>query len=408
MNFIDSLFFIYSFVGLYMFSLFMFLYVSNKHKFHHDLPAKIVPISIIIPCFNAESRIIETIDSLFKMDYPKDKLEIIVVDDKSTDKTVEIVKRYCEKHSNIRLIINKINSGSAAEPTNLGVKAAKYDFITVTDDDTSPAHDALKKMLSYIQENEKIAAVTCSVLTKHPKGIIQRMQYIEYQIISFNRKILDIVDSVYVTPGAFALYRKKALLKVGLFDKTNMTQDIEIVWRLLNNGYQVSMCLPAKVYTTTPDKITKWWKQRIRWDIGGIQTLVKYKALVFQKGMLGNFIIPYFAVSMFLGLVGLILFAYLITRSIIIYYLSTKYSIYASTAILSLQEFSFSPSILNYIGIVLFLLGAWLTFFSLNIVKQDSNRNVFNVLLYLIIYLPVYPFIMIHAMYNLARGKYKW
>lgn len=410
LNFIESVFFFYIFVGLYMLSLLVFIYVQNRHRLFAYPSSKFEPVSIVMPCYNESKTIGGAIESLLSMDYPKEMIEIIVVDDKSKDNSVEIVKRYAEKYSNVRLIVNKRNSGGAAEPTNIGVMAAKYDYVAVSDADSVPDRDALRKMIGFLQKDPKVGAVTCAVMVDNPKSFFQKLQAIEYGVISFSRKLLDLVDSVYVTPGPFALYRKKNLIDVGLFDTKNLTQDIEIVWRFLSKGYVARMCLDTRVHTESPAKLRAWWKQRIRWNIGGTQTLIKYKHLVFRKGMLGNFIIPFFSLSLFIGLLGLGIFLYLITRRVLVGYLSTKYSIYASSSILVLQDLTFSASILNLFGITLFILGALFTLFGLGAMKELKKKhiNFINVAFYMMVYLSAYPLIMIVSLYKLSTGRYSW
>ncbi len=408
MNFVDFVFFVYMFIGLYMTSLFFIIYLQNKSKLFSYPVAKEKPVSIVVPCYNAEKSIGRVLDSLLKLDYPSKLLEIIVVDDKSKDGSTNVVQSYVKKYPNVRLIVNTRNSGGAAEPTNIGVKAAKYDYVAVADDDSEPERDALKKMLGFLQNEERVAAVTCAVLVASPKNFIQKLQYIEYKVIAFGRKLLDCVDSVYVTPGPFALYKRDVLLKVGLFDVKNMTQDIEIVWRLLSYGYQARMCLATRVHSEAPRTIRAWFKQRIRWDIGGIQTLLKYKHLVFRKGMLGSFIIPFFSVSLFLGVFGFGLFVYLLTRRLFVSYLSAHYSVYADSTLFYLQELSFSPSVLNFFGGALFILGATFTLFGLRMMQDSTNTKIFNVMFYMIIYLAFYPLVLIAALYKMARGTYSW
>ena len=274
MNLVDIIFFFYIFVGLYMLSLFIFIYIPNRRNMFYYPKGKPEPVSIIVPCYNDSAHIGKTIDSLLDLNYPKEFIEIIVVDDKSKDNSVDIIKEYVKKYKNVRLIINERNSGGAAEPSNIGIKAAKYDYVAVTDADSFPDRDNLIKMIGFLQEDKGVGAVTCAVLARKPENFIQKLQSIEYRVIAFNRKLLDCVDSVYVTPGPFALYRKKYLFEVGLFDVKNMTQDIEIVWRLLSYGYKARMCLAAKVHSETPEKFKAWWKQRVRWNIGGTQTLI--------------------------------------------------------------------------------------------------------------------------------------
>lgn len=409
-SWVDAVFFFYMFVGLYMLSLFFFIYFPNRKNLFSYPKAKPEPISIVIPCYNEAENIGGTIESLLKLNYPKEMIEIIVVDDKSTDNSVEIIKRYTNKYKNVRLIVNKKNSGGAAEPTNIGIRAAKYDYIAVTDADSTPHPDSLIRMIGYLQEDEKVGGVTCSVLAKNPKNFVQYLQSVEYFVIAFNRKLLDFIDAVYVTPGPLALYKKKVLFEIGLFDTKNLTQDIEIVWRMLNHGYKVRMSLSASVYSATPYTFKDWWKQRIRWTIGGNQCILKYKNVLFKKGIFGYFVIPFFSLSLFIGLFGLGLFTYLFARRIFLSYLSAKYSIYASTAIVSLSELTFYPSILNFFGASLFLLGLGFTLFSLNMMKEygAKNHKLLNILFYTLVYLSVQPFIMIAAIYKQAIGKYSW
>lgn len=355
-NFVDGVFFFYTFIGLYMTSLLLFIYWPRRHEAFHCPKARIEPVSVIVPCYNAEHNIGKTIEAILALDYPKDMIEVIVVDDRSTDNSVKIVKEYAAKYNNVRSIVNKRNSGGAAEPTNIGIKAAKYGLIAVTDDDSSPAPDALKKMVGMLQSEEDIGGVSSAVLARKPKTFMQKLQEIEYTIIAWNRRILDFVDAVYVTPGPFALYKKKVLLEIGLFDVNNMTQDIEIVWRMISHGYKARMCLGAVVYSETPTKFKVWWRQRVRWNIGGTQCVIKYRNILFKKGMLGAFIVPFFSMNLFIGLFGLGIFVYLLFKRLFVTYFSTKYSIYGSATIVRLQELSFSPSVLNYFGVALLLL----------------------------------------------------
>ena len=409
-NFIDFVFFFYMFVGLYMTTLLLIIYLKGRGTMFEYPIGKLEPVSIIVPCYNEGENIGKTIDSLLNLDYPKEMLEVIIVDDKSTDNSVEIAKKFAKKYNNVRVIVNKRNSGGAAEPTNLGIKAARFDYIAVADADSTPDRDALKKMIGFLQEDKTVGGVTCAVLARNPRNFMQKLQAVEYAVIAWSRKLLDFVDSVYVTPGPFALYRKKVLMEIGMFDTKNMTQDIEIVWRMISRGYKARMCLAARVYSETPSKFWPWFKQRIRWNIGGKQCILKYKSLFFKKGMLGAFIIPFFTFSMFLGFFGIGLFAYLIGRRLLVSYITTKYSLYADTTLLRLQDLTFSPSILNFFGGALFLLGLFFTIFGMGVMKLEKSHkgNVFNLMFYSLVYLTVYPLLQVVSTYKMIRGKYSW
>ena len=410
MSFIETIFFVYTFISLYMVCLFVLLYVQNRDKLFSYPKGKPEPVSIVMPCYNEADSIGKAIESLLSLNYPKNMLEIIIVDDKSTDNSAEIIKQYTRKYNNVRLIINKHNSGGAAEPTNIGVKAAKYPYIAVADADSTPDKDALIKMIGFLQKDPKVGAVTCSILVKNPSRFMEKLQAIEYALIGFTRKLLDAIDSVYVTPGPFALYRKKTLIQVGLFDTKNITQDIEVTWRLLSHGYVSRMCLATEVRTITPTTFKKWWKQRIRWNIGGTQTVLKYLPFIFRKGILGNFIIPFFTVSAILGITGLGIFTYLGIKRILSYYLSLKYSAIASTAILSMENINLHPSVLNFFGATLFILGTIFTILCVVLINEQHllKNNKLTFLFYLTIYLALYPINLIVALFKLATGRYSW
>jgi biofilm PGA synthesis N-glycosyltransferase PgaC len=387
------------------------LYLPNKNRFFGYPKGTPEPISIVMPCYNESETIGEAIESLLKINYPKDMLEIIIVDDKSTDNSVEVIKKYQERYKNVRLIVHKKNTGGAAGPTNTGIRNAKYNYIAIVDADSMPEKDSLRKMIGFLQEDKKVGVVTCAILVRKPWNLWRRIQAYEYFIIAFTRKLLEFVDSIWVTPGPLALYRKKALVDAGLFDTKNMTQDIEMTWNLLSKKYKVKMCLDTRVYSVAPIKFKDWWKQRVRWNIGGIQTLIKYKGFTFKKGTLGMIVIPIFSISMFLGIFGLALLAYLISRRILLTYLATKHSLYASTAILATSSFSLTPSILNFFGVVAFILGLWFTLYGLGIMNAKEllgKENIFNISIYLIVYLAIYPFTFVAAVYQMLRGKYSW
>ena len=153
-NFVELVFYIYLFVALYMTSLLVFIWIPNRKRLFYHPNGKPMPVSIIMPCYNEAETISKAIDSLLKLNYPSHMIEIIVVDDKSKDNSVEIVKRYVEKYpGKITLIVNSRNSGGAAEPTNIGIKAAKYDFVAVTDASCMKLSASLKPSVVVVNES---------------------------------------------------------------------------------------------------------------------------------------------------------------------------------------------------------------------------------------------------------------
>lgn len=409
LNLLETLYFFYIFMALYMLSLFVLLYIQNRKSLYGYPKGRPEPVSIIVPCYNEAESIGGTIESLLALNYGA-PLEIVVVDDRSSDNSAGIVRKYAMKHGNVRLIVNRKNSGGAAQPTNIGIRNAKYDFIAVADADSTPEPDSLIKMIGFLQEDKMVGGVTCAIKAKHRNKFIEKLQAIEYSIIAFTRKLLDSVDGVYIMPGPFALYRKKILEKVGGFDEKNLTQDIEMTWRILYNGYRVRMCLDTAVHSVTPVKFKAWWKQRVRWNIGGLQTLLKYKKVFFRKGVLGLFVVPLFTIGYLTGLLGFIVFSYLILKKIYVSYLSTKFSIYLGTEVLKLSELNLSANILSFFGISLLILGISFTLLGLSVTKEKDLRNKapMNLAFYFLVYLSIYPVLLIYSAYKFMRGNYTW
>jgi cellulose synthase/poly-beta-1,6-N-acetylglucosamine synthase-like glycosyltransferase len=189
-----------------------------------------------------------------------------------------------------------------------------------------------------------------------------------------------------------------------------MTEDIESTWHLLYKGWKARMCLATTTYTVAPTSFKVWRKQRVRWNMGGLQTAWRYKKAFFRKGMFGLFVVPFFISAFFLGFFGLALFLYLIVKRFLLTYFYTRYTVVAATSFFTMEDVFFTPSVLNYYGLALFLLGLVFTLFGLKIMKETGLRkgNFFNLFIYLIIYMTAYPILLVPAVWRLARGKFEW
>jgi hypothetical protein len=126
--------------------------------------------------------------------------------------------------------------------------------------------------------------------------------------------------------------------------------------------------------------------------------------------MLGSFILPFFILQLFLGLLGLGVFVYLVTTRFLKNYIFAKYSIQIGTALLTMNDVHVTASFLNYLGIILFVAGFGFTLVVLSIMKTSllKRHSIFNLLFFLIVYLSVYPFILIGSIYNFIKKDYKW
>ncbi len=400
---------VYSFIAFYFLFLFLLIYAKNKKDFF-SIPkiTKNYSLSIVIPCYNEEENIGETIEAILNSDY-KGLKKIIVVDDCSTDNSYEVIKKYAKKYKRVIGVKTLKNTGKASGSKNYGAKFADTELIGFVDADSYPQKDAIRKMIGFF-DDKNIVSVTSSIFVKRRKSFIEKLQSIEYRIIAFTRKLLGFVGAIYVTPGPLAVYRKKAFDDVGRFDENNLTEDIEITWNFLSKGYEIEMSVPSRAYTVAPNKFKTWYLQRVRWNIGGIQTINKYKKTFARKGILGRFVLPFFILSWILGILGIGVLIYRGFRRIIIHFLITKYSIGAQTAVLTLREINLTPNVLLFFGVSILLLSLSFTILALSYSKEKKFKKVkiFNILIYSFIYLLAYPIILITSIFKYMKKDRAW
>lgn len=409
MDFLPVIYLAYMFVSLYLLVFFLLIYFRNRKTFFDSPPmTKHYSVSFVVPAYNEGKTIVETIQHILDIDYDNIK-EIIVVNDCSKDNTKEEVEKMMLRFKKVKLINNPKNLGNAARSQNVGLKYATGELIAVVDGDSFPAKDSLMKMIGFF-DNPKVGAVTCPVLARNPKNFLERLQQMEYQAISFTRKLLEYVDSIYVTPGPLAIYRKEAILGIGGFDENNLTQDIESTWHIAREGWERKMALSTGVTSQVPNKIKAWFIQRRRWNVGGLQCIKKYWKDFGRKGMLGFFIIPLFTIGLFWGLLGIIIFLYIFLSGLISNFLFARYAIETGTSLITLNQFFITPSFLNYLGIALFLFEFIFIILILSILRDKvfKRENIFVLPFYLIVYLIIYPFIMIDGLIAFFRGKHRW
>jgi len=400
----------YTFLAFYFLFLLSLIYIQNRKEMYESPKiTKEYSLSIVVPCYNAEKQIGETIEGLLKSDY-KGLKKIIVVDDCSTDNSYKVAKQYQKKYPKKVLVVKTPkNTGRAAGSKNYGAKFVKTDLIGFTDDDSRPMINAISHMIGFFDDSTT-GGVTSRVLVQNREKFMSRLQAIEYKVIAFTRKLLGFVGGIYVTNGPLSIYRKSAFDEVKGFDIENLTEDIEITWHLVAKGYNIHMSLPAKAYTITPDNFRAWFKQRIRWNVGGIQTINKYKKAFVRTGMLGSFILPFFVFSWFIAITGFCILVYRIIRYFIVRYLATRMSIEAQTVILSFREINLNPSVLFLFGIVLFTLGLTFNLLALAYSKEKEfkKHGIHGLFMYMFVYLTAYPVLLLVSIISYLRGKKTW
>ncbi len=407
METLTIIFLLFLFFGIYFFTFFILILIPNRKKlFLYASPKKIYSLTFLVPAYNEQNTIEETINAVFKSNYPIK--EVIVLDNNSTDKTSEIVKKLTKKYEKLKYFLAK--KQGKANALNLGIRKAAGELIAITDADSYPAPDAVEKMIGFFND-KKIGAVTSCVFLRNNKTFFEKIQEIEYIVLAWTRKLLDFIDSVYVTNGPLSIYRKSILLKIGGFDPKSITEDIEVTWHILSLGYKTRMSLASKVYTTTPNKFRPWWRQRVRWGVGGIETIIKYKKFFFKKGMFGYFIIPFVSFIIIMSIIGFIFGAYILYRNITLNILYASQSISIKSSILRAENINTHPTIILIVVVILFILSFSYSTYLLKKMGQMhilKTRKVFNRLFYMLIYLTLYPVVWFDAIYRVIKKEHKW
>ncbi len=231
-------------------------------------------VSVVIPCYNEEENIKETLDAVFESGYPLEKLEVIVVDDGSTDNTLDVLAGYNRTCKNRIKIIKGKHSGKS-EALNLGSKEASNEIILTIDADTLIAKGSIIKLVLPFQ-NQKVAATNGSCLVRNKNTLLGLFQNVEY---NYNNLIKRSFSSLFNNGiwffGAFACYRKSILVDLGYFKKDTVTEDADISLEIYKNGYKTINVHDSYGYVLVPESIKDFVKQRTRWWIGVLQALKK-------------------------------------------------------------------------------------------------------------------------------------
>jgi len=343
--------YIIAYFGLFTASFFLLTYFGNKREVKSDPIAKKFPfVSIVINVWNEEKAIAKTIKSVLSLNYPKNKYEIIVVDDGSTDRTYERAKAFSGSLPRVRVLRKK--NGGAASAKNFGIKYAKGEIIATLDADSFVTKDALKKMVGYFEDKD-VYSVTAALNVYKPKGFLHNLQWAEYVMGIFLRKIFSLTDALHVIPGPFSLFRKKFFDKYGDFDEGNITEDTEIAMRIQTKGYKIKNSISANVYTILPNSYWGLMKQRIRWYYGFLNNSWHYKNLFNpfeRRDNLSILILPAALISVVLAILTIFIFVYeniALLQDNVIRLIVTDFDILSS--LLSIDWAFIRESIISYI-----------------------------------------------------------
>ncbi|MFI6371612.1 bifunctional polysaccharide deacetylase/glycosyltransferase family 2 protein [Streptomyces sp. NPDC050546] len=255
--------------------------LRNRRRFSWG-PTVTRPVSVIVPAYNEKECIANTLDSLARSTHP---IEIIVVDDGSTDGTAEIAESL--GMPNVR-VIRQANAGKPAALNN-GVRNAAYDIVVMMDGDTVFEPDTVRQLVQPFADPE-VGAVAGNAKVGNRTTVIGAWQHIEY-VMGFNldRRMYDLLRCMPTIPGAIGAFRREAVLQVGGMSEDTLAEDTDITIAMHRAGWRVVYQEHARAWTEAPGSLKQLWSQRYRWSYGTMQALWKHRKSLTDKGPSGRF-----------------------------------------------------------------------------------------------------------------------
>ena len=247
---------------------------KNKKRDFTILDSREQPfITIMVPAHNEEVTIEETISYLLnELNYTN--YEVLVIDDCSTDNTPKILQKLQQQSKRLRVISLAENKGKA-HAFNIGLAFAKGDLVLSNDADTLPEADALMRYVNYFNspEGQNIAAVTSNVEVRNRTKLITKSTTVEFSSIVgiIKRAEMGVFGSIFAYSGANTMYRKSALIDVGMFRQDRATEDISVAWDHQLNNWLAVFAPEIISYTLVPETLKELYHQRKRWAKGGTE-----------------------------------------------------------------------------------------------------------------------------------------
>ncbi len=311
---LQALMYPFLFMSMYFQILLLLSFFENSKKIKEEESQDVCvfpSVTIAVPCWNEEKTLAGTLDSLLALDYPKDKLSIVVVDDGSKDATFAIASSYQAKYPNNVIVLTKQNGGKHTA-VNLALHQSTSQLFGCLDADSFVHPKALRTIVSYFEHHAEAMAVTPCIHIKSPKTIIQRVQAVEYLMGVFLRKAFGQLDAIQVTPGPFSIFKREVFEKVGEYRKAHNTEDYEITLRLHKHHLKIMNSHKALVYTIGPSTFHGYFLQRLRWARGFLENSIDYRELFFKKeyGNFGMFTLPMAFLFVFYGIYVAFFFIY--------------------------------------------------------------------------------------------------
>lgn len=312
------------FVNRYVFGTLLRLMDRRNAPGYAPEPAAWPSVAIIVPVFNEGDHVLQTAKSFSRLNYPRDRLSVVFVDDCSTDDTYDHLMQVTRTWSWMQLRQNPHNMGK-----RLGIKEAVLDIdselVLSVDSDVIVEPDALAELVKHMLESGVDAVGGCVYVSNAKETWLSRMQAVKYWVgYQFLKNVENAFDHVMCLSGCLTLYKRSALLAVDedvahrtfLGDEVKYGEDRYLTRKLVERGFKTRLCFDARCYTKAPPKMPGYLSQQLRWRrsnsidfITAIPHLHKFHPLV---------LVHYVSVSMLLFFYPLFIVAQVIRLGFVI------------------------------------------------------------------------------------------
>lgn len=258
-------------------------------------PARYPPLSVLIAAYNEEDSIRETLESLSRQRYDAE-LQVMVIDDGSTDRTREVVRQAIADlsfppHVRVELLEMPCNGGKARALTT-GLDHVRHDLVVTIDADTMVFRDALRRIVAnQLASPGNTAATAGTVLVRNSRAnLLARLQEWDYFLgIAVVKRVQSLLQGTLVAQGAFSIYRTDVLREIGGWPET-VGEDIVLTWAILERGYRVGYSEDAFVFTNVPTSLRAYFNQRKRWSRGLIEAFKRHPGMLRPRRLVSPFI----------------------------------------------------------------------------------------------------------------------
>jgi cellulose synthase/poly-beta-1,6-N-acetylglucosamine synthase-like glycosyltransferase len=353
--------------------------------------------SILIPAHNEEKVIGATIESMLQLEYPKDKMQIIVINDGSQDHTRDIINRYAAQDSRVQLYdIPKGEGGKGKSRTlNLGIKQATGEVIAIYDADNTPDKHSLRYLVGQLLEHKELGAVIGKFRTVNKKATLLT-RFINIETLSFQLMLQAgrwQMHGISTLPGTNYVMWRHLINEMNGWDEEALTEDSELSIRIYEAGYKIKFIPYAITYEQEPQQWGVWIKQRMRWVRGNNYVVKKFwreiprfksKRLAFDLLYTLSLYYIFFVAVVFSDLLFLVSLFQLVTISL--------------------------PGPYTFVWITSFILFIFEIFLSISYDDEDNLNNLGIIVLMYFSYCQLWIYVVIRSAYQdyIKKGKHTW